>query len=336
MKIALFLDVDITLTTDYIQDVFAKELGVEKAYLAIEREFQETKDSEKFGSALSGLFAAHKFTKAMAHALFDKVNLRSYVGPVFALQKQGVDIYLVSSGPNYYIEVLADNMEVPLDRKICSRYEFEGPNKEISRCSHPINRYDKVGFVKEALAKEQYDFTIGIGDDESQDEFVKLCNLSMLTTGKKRMPDGTVADVSDSNLLLATNFAAVIRLIKELLKIKPRVQSEGAPEHKPEKIDANSEPVPRWFPYAAAIFTASSLATLLYFLNVGLSLDPARKIIFYVWVALSVSASGAFLTGSAVASGKVPVSKDSAIRFTAIGGIGSFIVILLILAKVIG
>jgi phosphoserine phosphatase len=127
MKIALFLDVDITLTTDYIQDVFAKELGVEKAYLAIEREFQETKDSEKFGSALSGLFAAHKFTKAMAHALFDKVNLRSYVGPVFALQKQGVDIYLVSSGPNYYIEVSADNMEVPLDRKICSRYEFEGP-----------------------------------------------------------------------------------------------------------------------------------------------------------------------------------------------------------------
>jgi phosphoserine phosphatase len=336
MKIALFLDVDITLTTDYIQDVFAKELGVGKAYLEIEREFQKTKNSEEFGSALSRLFAAHKFTKSKAYALYDKVHLRSYVGSVFALRKQGVDIYLVSSGPNYYIDLLADNMEVPKDRKICSIYEFEGPNNEISRCSHPINRYSKIDFVKEALAKGKYDFTIGIGDDEGQDEFVKLCSLSMLTTGKKRMPDGTVADVYDSNLLLATNFDAVLRLVKELLKIKPRVQSDEPQEHKPAKIDANSEPVPRWFPYAGALFTASSFAALLYFLNVGLSLDPARKIIFYVWVALSVSASGAFLTGSAVASGKVPVSKGSAVRFTAYGGIASFIVILVILAKIIG
>jgi hypothetical protein len=66
MRIAVFLDVDKTLTKDLIQQEYAKVFGCEPEYLALEAEFQSKRDSTKFGMELIRLFASQGFTEGKA------------------------------------------------------------------------------------------------------------------------------------------------------------------------------------------------------------------------------------------------------------------------------
>jgi hypothetical protein len=89
--------------------------------------------------------------------------------------------------------------------------------------------------------------------------------------------------------------------------------------------------VPSWFPIVGALFAAVFFGFLIYTFIVGIPTDPQRRLVFDVLVAFSLAASGAFLGGTAVASGNIPFFKDSPVKFSAVGGIGIFVVVLMIM-----
>jgi phosphoserine phosphatase len=213
MKTALFLDVDMTLTTDFIQHVYAKELGVEKEYQELENAFQlglvANKEKAKngissavFGTRLSNLFAGRQFTRAKALEFFSKVKLRENVHPIFEWQKKGIAIYLVSSGPNYYIDALASRNNIPLERTKSSTYHFRENDGIVDGCN-AVNAQDKHNFVQREIGK--YDLTIGIGDSDQHDTFVSLCTISMYT-------------VAHNDYIHLTEFSAVSRILEKLLE----------------------------------------------------------------------------------------------------------------------
>jgi hypothetical protein len=99
------------------------------------------------------------------------------------------------------------------------------------------------------------------------------------------------------------------------------------------KFDVDPNPtVPPWFPIAGVVFTALTFFSLL-FLLIGPEIPPGRKMIFNVWIALCVAAASAFLTGSAVAKGtlKIPFMRTPPVKFAAWGGVGVFIVVLILM-----
>jgi len=215
MKTALFLDVDRTLTKDFIQHVYAKELGVEKDYQALEDSFQLGLDPDKkkskngissaqFGDGLSKLFADKNFTRAKAEEVFSKVELWPDVDDLFKWQQKGIAIYLVSSGPNYYIDILARRNEIPAERVKSSIYHFREENGLIYKCT-AVNAQDKHNFVKKEVGK--YDLTIGIGDSDRHDTFVSLCTFSMYTTEHK-------------DYVHFTEFSAICRILEKLSELE--------------------------------------------------------------------------------------------------------------------
>ena len=216
MKIGLFLDVDKTLTRDFIQVVFAEELEVLDRYRDLEDGFQKGQiSSAKFGTDLVELYASKGFSKTQVDKLFEKVALRQYVYDLFALQRKGVEIYLVSSGPNYYIDTLAKRNEIPSERTISSTYAFEGG--VISGCS-AVDAARKTRFVSDAVG--QYDVTIGIGDNHVHDAFVQVCTIGMLTTTEAGAPE---------SFIHVAQFNSVHLLIDNLLKgrAEPAVSDDG-------------------------------------------------------------------------------------------------------------
>src|SRR5690348_4188135 len=62
MKIAVFVDVDRTITKDTIQEIYAKELGLTDQYKKIEEDFQHKHiDAAEFGNQLIKIFAKENF-----------------------------------------------------------------------------------------------------------------------------------------------------------------------------------------------------------------------------------------------------------------------------------
>jgi hypothetical protein len=98
-----------------------------------------------------------------------------------------------------------------------------------------------------------------------------------------------------------------------------------------KKERAMEQKVPSWFPIAGAFFTALTVLFLMYLIVVGPALDPTRQNMLNLLMAFCVAASAAFLGGNAVAKGTIPFFKDSPITFSAIGGVGTFVVVFLIL-----
>jgi hypothetical protein len=92
------------------------------------------------------------------------------------------------------------------------------------------------------------------------------------------------------------------------------------------------EQIPWWFPHAGVGFTIATFISLFILLFLP-DLSQQKRIIFDVWVAFCVAASAAFLGGSAAASGTlaIPFAKDSPVKFSALGGIATFIVILILM-----
>jgi phosphoserine phosphatase len=203
MKVAVFLDVDKTLTKDYIQSGYAKALGCEDEYRTIESKFQNgTIDSEQFGVELCRLFASRRFTHGKAIDSFDCVELQSWAD---GLLNARIDRYLVSSGPSYYIDELANRYKIPLDQVIRSQYYFDSKTTYISHCS-AVDEHQKAEFVRSNVAK--YDITIGIGDNPTFDgPFVSHCTIQVLTT-------------SSTSTLYAQSFRPLISLVEKLKTIK--------------------------------------------------------------------------------------------------------------------
>jgi HAD superfamily phosphoserine phosphatase-like hydrolase len=219
LKIGLFLDVDLTITQETIQRVYAKELGLKERFDKLEALYQEKKiNAGKFGRDLIELFAEKKFSKKMAEHLFEKVELRAWVDKLFLLQERGVDIYLVSSGPNYYIEALARQKNIPIERTISSTYEFADQGKGIISKCDAIEDDQKTKFVSNERGK--YDITIGIGDNDGHDAFVAVCTIALLVAPETHTP-------LPSKYMIAPSLNPVFQLISNL------VEKRVAPSQQP-------------------------------------------------------------------------------------------------------
>jgi len=94
-----------------------------------------------------------------------------------------------------------------------------------------------------------------------------------------------------------------------------------------------TRPVPSWFPIAGVCFAALAVLFLMYMIVGGPNLDPDRTRLnmLSILVALCFAASGAFIGGDAVAKGRIPFFENSPITFSAVGGVGIFVVVYLIL-----
>ena len=193
MKIAVFLDVDKTLTLDFIQKEYAKALGCRPEYEKIENEFQRKQiSSAEFGKEIIVLFASKHLTEDRAGELFSSVRLQPWTDELLALD---IDKYLVSSGPSYYIDPLATKYRIP-EKNVCRTvYRFDRRTRIIDSCSSVDEQY-KADFVRERVG--EYDLTIGIGDNAKFDgPFVSHCTIPLLT-------------VTTESTLHIPNFGAVI------------------------------------------------------------------------------------------------------------------------------
>lgn len=176
MSIGLFLDVDKTLTRDFIQKQYAIHLNVVEEYNEIENEFKQTQKSDIFGEKIIKLFRKKKFTESIAKSLFNKIELHEWT---YELKNLPVEKYLVSSGPSYYIHNLAKELNIPEDNVLCSIYKFDKEDDIIKSCL-PVNANSKANFV--LSKKKKHVITIGIGDDELNDgPFICNCDLPILT-----------------------------------------------------------------------------------------------------------------------------------------------------------
>jgi hypothetical protein len=202
LKIAMFLDVDLTLTQNYIQSYYAAKLGCYEEYKELQDQLDaERINSEIFGNKLIALFAARKFTEPRAKELYNNVI-------IYPLAKQllnmNVDKFLVSSGPSYFIDEFAKEYNIPAKRVLSSRYYF-GDDHIIKDCAatNPLNKQ----FWVEENSKE-YDITIGIGDNDREDGgFVNICTIPMLTK-------------PHAGYIHVDNFNSVIVLVNRLLKLR--------------------------------------------------------------------------------------------------------------------
>jgi hypothetical protein len=126
----------------------------------------------------------------------------------------------------------------------------------------------------------------------------------------------------------------------------PAVWNNPRYKHLPIKIDDMreglmelnkrhfKESAPSWFPVAGVLFTIATSLSLFYLLVVGAPIDPNKRIIFDVWVALNLAASVGFIGGSAYASGKIPLPsalQGSPVQFAVGGGVAVFIVVFLLM-----
>jgi phosphoserine phosphatase len=240
MKIALFLDVDKTLTRNYIQQDYARSLGCEGEYAELEKKFQ-TKEttSQQFGEELVRIFAEKRFNVETAEKLFYKVELQPWADQ---LLRSSVDKFLVSSGPSYYIDRLAKEYGIPQDHTCRSEYRFDKGTAIIKECSS-VNELQKAHFVKERGS--QYGITIGIGDSPLFDgPFVSHCTIPLIT-------------VSTGNFIHLPNFNLAIDLVQKLSAAGSKVAKDIKPEEMTIPEVVRVLPVKHW------IFIAGALVTVL-------------------------------------------------------------------------
>lgn len=280
MKLAIFLDVDKTITKRNIQEVYASEIGLKDEYEAIEEKFQNKSiDSAEFGAQLIAIFAKQKFSKTLAESFFGKVELRDGVDKLFAFVNAGVDIYLVSSGPNYYVDLLAQRKGIPADRALSSKYIF-GEDGVVSKCLAVEDR-DKVMFVNKNIGK--YSITIGVGDNDRHDRFVDMCVIPMFMEPIE-------------GCIHTPNFNAICTLVEGLLTVsdldKASAQNAGAVSADDFKKLTVKEAISR---FSISLWMWIGGAIIAAFMT-GLSADWLKPRIF--GPATSVAASSSQSSGS--------------------------------------
>ncbi len=176
--IGLFMDVDCTLTTDYIQRHYADALQCRAEYDRIEADWQTHADTERFNAQLIPLFQQHKLTKKRAKEIASSVPLQPWSEKLLRLP---VERYLVSSGPSYFIRELARSYRIPQENVVCSDYKFDEDSGLISSCN-PVSAQTKSIFIQDFLPRHRV--TVGVGDHPRDDgPFLAQVTIPILTRG---------------------------------------------------------------------------------------------------------------------------------------------------------
>jgi predicted nucleotide-binding protein len=187
MSLGLFLDVDRTLTVDLIQRQYANCLGVGSRYEEIESLFRDEKiNSAEFGRRLIAIFGGAGFSRQKSKDFFDRVELQEWTEDLLRLHDGNqISVYLVSAGPDYYVQSLAAKFGIPIDNVYCSHYDFSQDGR-IDRC-RSVDKQSKARFVEERAKTHRC--AVGVGDDSRHDgPFLQMCDIQILT----QRDDGTL------------------------------------------------------------------------------------------------------------------------------------------------
>ncbi len=220
MKVAVFLDVDKTLTRRFIQQEYAIAMGCEPAYKQLEARLGKDLSFDEFGEEIISLFASKKLNEEQARAYFDSVALQPWT---HELLEMDVDTYLVSSGPSYYIDRLAEKYRIPKDHVCRSEYKFSRKDGIIESCN-AVSPQQKADFVSQYA--KRYAITVGVGDSPMFDgPFVSQCTIPLLT-------------VQDNNYVYVANFNSVVLMVRRLSENIAR---------SPETFEPNRLTIPQLF-----------------------------------------------------------------------------------------
>lgn len=185
-KVALFLDVDITLTRKPVQSVYAQCLNCHDEYSNLERDLGTGAiNSQEFGRNLVDLFASRGFTKNAAKKFYPRVEKQSWVSINL---NRSVDVFLVSAGPDYFVELLAKDLIIPAHRVLSSTYAFCDRTGIVNACI-AVTPEDKAAFVRRHAGR--YSALIGIGDcSRSDGPFLAACTIGLLYNPQDDMGNG--------------------------------------------------------------------------------------------------------------------------------------------------
>jgi phosphoserine phosphatase len=170
--------VDGVLTDVPVNMQLATLFRIEKQLELIEDKFYKDGDTDAFNRAFSPLFRSAGFTETTAKDVFDQVELRNRA--VDLLDVQGADLYLVSSGPSYYLDILANTHHLDIDTRCkYSRYSF-GIDGTLSSVRYvAVGEAAKKTFVRSNV--DRYALTVGIGNSVQLDgAFLALCTIPIL------------------------------------------------------------------------------------------------------------------------------------------------------------
>ena len=205
MRIGLFLDVDGVLTQEVVNIQYARLLGVEQEILDIEDKFSSGRiTNDQFNETFVPLFRNAGFSRELARKHIDDKNIRMRIGYQDLLNLP-VEVFLVSSGPDYFLDSLVENHKII--GFVCSKYEFDKDAKGLLKaCTRPSSSATKADFVKQAIAEGRYDLTIGVGDQPPLDgQFLQLCDIPILFLNEHK----DYPTIKDS--------ATLVRFVKNLI-----------------------------------------------------------------------------------------------------------------------
>ena len=174
--VGLFLDVSGTLTRVSVQRAYAATLGVTVAFDELERAYESRRlDSPSFGAQVVELFRGAGFTRDLARR-FCPGLLRDGVAEL--LQAPAI-VYLVSSGPSYFVRPLAERFGIPQDRVLCSEYGFSTINGGGITSCEAVTEEAKRDFVASRLCRHLV--AVGCGDSAHRDgPFLEACDLGIM------------------------------------------------------------------------------------------------------------------------------------------------------------
>ncbi len=179
MSIAMFIDVDQVLTKYAVQMQFATMLRVADQLRGVENAFRDGKATNaEFNDTLIPLFRSKNFTLKFAQDNFGEIDLHPWASRILSLRN--VVLYLISSGPSYYVRTMAEKWNIPQNNVVCSEYVFDDRSL-LSGCTAPMSLHGKAQFVTEHAGK--HEISIGLGDSMEQDAlFLSHCTIPILTT----------------------------------------------------------------------------------------------------------------------------------------------------------
>jgi phosphoserine phosphatase len=177
-RIAVFCDVDEVLTETPVNMQLATLLKVDDHLEKIEEAFYRDGSTVAFNQGFIPLFRGAGFNKLKAKEYFNHVELRNRAEELISLE--GVDIHLVTSGPSFYLDILANRHGLDVETRCkCSRYEFDDDGTLSSTGWVAAGAAAKKSFVKRCA--KDYALTVGVGNHVVLDgPFLALCSIPVL------------------------------------------------------------------------------------------------------------------------------------------------------------
>jgi HAD superfamily phosphoserine phosphatase-like hydrolase len=181
MDVGLFLDVDGVLTEKPVNMQYAQLLKVEDKLKRLERRWAKgVITNAEFNRAFIPIFQKAKFSLEYARKKYRDIQMREDARDLLSTIRDTT--FIVTSGPSYFVDLLAKEYKIPGDRVLCSRYEFDNDGL-IKACSSPSTRSKKAKFVEQRA--KNFDISIGVGDTEQDIDFLSHCTVRVMTSARQ-------------------------------------------------------------------------------------------------------------------------------------------------------